>query len=268
MSRRAVDERPQRPRYQTIRSIDEIPADADVVEQKIDGQWCMVEVGERDVILRSRMGGIIKTWEDDHCRSAAGSTLVGEYDEFDVEVVVFDCVRAYGCDIGRLPLSFRRKFAAALVGAMGDGYSLIEQFPVSDAPRLWSDYVVGGDAEGLVFKRSSSIYGTPWTRIKRVAELDFVCLGFQEAVGRREGRGVGSIEAGLFVNGKLTEVQLVGNMRDDEAEDMYSDPDRFIGKAFRATGQEINEETGTLRHASFDCWRFDKPADECIKGGS
>ena len=248
-----------RPPYKTIRSLDEIPAELDRVEVKIDGVWARIEIAGDTARIYSRHDTLLEECQldDDFGRT----TLLGELDAGDL--IVFDCLTYDGVDISGSPLVARHHAAERVVRSLGAGFEMIEQYPAARARELWADLVVDQGAEGLVFKDSRSAYGAPWARLKRRLTVDYVCMGFEEAFGRRAGRGVGSIEAGLYVEGELVEIQRIGNMTDTEASAMYAAPELYVGRVFTAAGQEQDEYTGCLRHGSFVEWHKDKRPEEC-----
>jgi len=143
---------------------------------------------------------------------------------------------------------------------------IVESWPITSYKDLWNSYVLNKGYEGLVFKSSvSREFGSlsRQFRMKKSVEMDYVCIRVNEGKGRLEGT-MGSIDAGLIVNGKFVDVCSVGGgFTDSQRHEIWINSKQYIGKVFTATGKQLFS-SGALRHPAFDRWRFDKQANDCI----
>lgn len=240
---------------------------ADVVEVKHDGMWVEVAIdADGNATAVSRNGTRKASW-----RVPAGigpAMLIGELmvgTTHAVErgivgsLVVFDCVDRHG-SLSELGLADRRTHAASIIRAAGiANWSLVEQRPVAEAAAMWRELVEVGGEEGLVFKHSGQTFGMDWARMKRIAEVDFVCLGFN----RGKSGAVVSVQAGLYdASGTLRHVCDIGGVNRGMAAGFDASPAKYVGRVFKATGNRMFA-SGALRHGAFGSWHADKHPSNC-----
>ena len=184
-----------------------------LLEPKIDGMWCMLEVAEkgRPHVLNSRdakTGPIMgSNLGDLHLQSLPfppGTILVGELEaatqaaktHVDKQgfrrLHIFDIPRiGVGGRVGSMPLRTRHIEVAKIYEHFRKQTpnDVVERFPLLPAYtenfRYEYDRVTGEDGEGVVLKHLDSIYGTKradgktdaWLRCKKWVTYDFVLMG-------------------------------------------------------------------------------------------
>lgn len=144
---------------------------------------------------------------------------------------------------------------------------LVDQWPSSEAERIWNEYVLGKKYEGLVFKNSSVGWG-PMGRMKATVTMDYVCLDVKPSTSASyAGWGAKSLEGGLYVDGELTRVCSVSGMTDEQRKDFLQNKDKYIGRVFECEGKKISRK-GAVRHPNFLRWRDadDKRPQDCVWG--
>lgn len=139
-----------------------------------------------------------------------------------------------------------------------DRLFLVDRYALKQARKLWAQYVMKGDYEGLILGGPHGL-----GRMKATASYDYVCMGFEQSdAASYKGWGVRSIIGGLYVHGKLQRVTTVAGITDQQRASFYQHPDRYIGHVFEAAGKRLFPN-GKLRHPNFLRWRADKPATHC-----
>ena len=138
---------------------------------------------------------------------------------------------------------------------------MVDQLPIEKAPELWK---MAKPFEGLVFKNSQALWGSAFGRMKRDAQMDYVCMGFESSDSdRHAGWGVASILGGLHdADGVLRQACKVSGLTDDQRRAFYDYPTGYVGRVFTAEGKAVTK-TGALRHPNFVRWRDDKAPIEC-----
>lgn len=246
------------------------PPGFDVVELKFDGHWAEARFDGRGICeIYTRTGTLRKRCEVD--RRLPRMTLIGEYlygthwstwGNRSRQFHVFDIVPSRW---RRPTLAKRRRTFARVFNKQRapEWFHRVEQAPADGWRGLWDSYVETGIFEGLVFKKSTGLFGEPHTRMKRIETADFVCMGFAPGLpgGKYEGV-VGSVVCGLYRYGVLGEVANVAGLTDVQRKAFAANPDSFIGRVFEATGKG-RFESGALRHGTFLRWRDDKRPEEC-----
>ena len=140
--------------------------------------------------------------------------------------------------------------------------SRLPHFPIRDIWQLWYYKVKNQGYEGLVMKNSKSKYGDvgAWARVKNTTEIDYMCIGFEPA--DPESRYAGQVGAvlGSLVD-KPCKVQC-GGLTDAERLEFTNNPDKYIGRVFKATGHGWYP-SGSIRHPKYSNFRDDKSMMEC-----
>jgi ATP-dependent DNA ligase len=252
-----------RPDYVNLDTL--TPEGYDVVEPKRDGRWVTVDVLCGEAVMVSRTGSVLGRVSAPAnirailCGEEIRGTERATSDADHGAVVVFDCIAADGRDLCRLPLRERRAIAADVVASLGAPFKLGEQYPASEAPRLWAE-VEAGTLEGLVFKDSASQYGTPWGRLKPWLDIDLVVLG---VTLRPDGTARNVIGGAHDKVGRLVRVCAVSaGLTDDDRAVLGRYADAFVGRVFTAYGRE-RTRSGSIRHPSWGGFHPDKPASAC-----
>ena len=242
----------------------------DTVEIKYDGIWGRVDIDENRAEIYSRHGQLKTALDIEpvgktatlHAEYMYGSSWSGRMNLEGV-LFVFDCTSIGGHDISHLPLSRRREAAALMVKKLGEPFRMVKQFSISKTRELWEGYIIERNFEGLIFKESDAPFGAKWGRAKRVYEVDYVCLGFNQSdAPKYVGRMVASVRAGVYANGNLIDVASVSGLSEHQRTAMYNNPDDFIGRVFKASGYQVFKN-GALRHPNFVDWHYDKLPQDC-----
>lgn len=118
----------------------------------------------------------------------------GQFRAFDVTYAAED-VSGWG-------LQYRQRLLSAAVFDLRDAglpwVTMVKEFQSHMAPELWEVAVMGGDHEGLVFKKRGDRWGTQvWARQKRVFTQDYVVTKVCEGGGRLAGT-MGSLICSLW----------------------------------------------------------------------
>jgi ATP-dependent DNA ligase len=99
--------------------------------------------------------------------------------------------------------------------------------------------------------------------MKQRPSYDYVCMGFEHSDSDRyAGRGVRSIQAGLFLGNKLTLLTTIGGLTDAQRHEFFARPQDYVGRVFEAEGKLLFP-SGKLRHPNFLRWRDDKRPEDC-----
>ena len=275
-----------RPKFKDILTPADVTADlweGSVVQPKLDGQWGQLVIPPvGDVEIWSRHGRVTTTKEfgatraECAARPVSGETVIhGEFmhgsnwaikHDRVGEFHAFDCTVLDGVSIEALSLERRLQITRTVVGSLRfgglDWMRTVETLDVSlsAAINVWQR-VLDEDFEGLVFKTKGGAWGEGWSRLKRTYTIDYVVMGFNPGGGKYKGT-VGSIKAGLMIDGELVESCNVGGITDAQREDFNADPDTYIGAVFEANGKGLFD-SGALRHPNFLRWRDDKTPADC-----
>ena len=138
--------------------------------------------------------------------------------------------------------------------------------PAGDWASLWEGYVEGMDYEGLVFKKDKeSFKDATWARMKKKAEIDYICMGFQNGGEDTKYKDtVGSILGGLVnkENDGWEVVCQVSGLTEIQRDFFRDNKDYFIGRVFTAHGYCFYP-SGAIRHPKFKVFRNDKDSEDC-----
>lgn len=138
---------------------------------------------------------------------------------------------------------------------------------------LWNDpkwefkRIVNGGGEGIIIKKTSALYcpdkkpADNWIKGKRKITIDVVIMGFKDGTGKNA-KLFGSIEFGLYIDGKLKKCGHMSSGLDDMTRQMIAkDPDSYIGQVVEI--EAIQESAESFRNPVFIRLRDDKGAEEC-----
>ena len=250
----------------------------DRVELKMDGWFTLIRIKQNCMQYITSSGDVRK--EVALGKEIPDAILVGEWiygtnwakSRADIfgQVFVHNIVSYRGKEIVNLPYDNMRSILPDYVHLLDPRiFVMIPGFEVSMWQTLWTDMVLSQNYEGLVFKNATSAYfDRKPGRMKKVASMDYVVMGFVEGKGRLKGT-LGAIEGGLFVNGILTKVCTVGGgFSDYQRYKIWNDKNHYYLQVMRATGKSLFP-SGALRHPAFDPFseteymRPDKKASQC-----
>lgn len=129
--------------------------------------------------------------------------------------------------------------------------------------------IVLSGGEGVIFKRTGALYvpgkkpADNWIKGKKKIYLDAVIMGYNDGTGKNK-ELFGSIQFGLYCNGKLTKMGNTSSGLNDETRLLIAnDPDAMIGRVIEI--EAIQESVKSFRNAVFIRLREDgdKMATEC-----
>lgn len=252
----------------------------DTVELKYDGWWGQLEMEDGIWKLYSRTGQLKKQGTLKH---HYGYTLLhGEYcfgTEWSKDhPEYYDQMAVYGAEVidGHAVREMEHKDVRARLQSflpglraerIQNGLFLVNQWPITVARDVWEQ---NQEFEGLVFKNSRDVWGSPYGRMKRGVTMEYICVGFEQSESdRHAGWGVASVLGGLIPKGSDTPRQVckVSGLDDAARALFFQHPERFIGKVFEAEGKKVTK-SGALRHPNFVKWRPDKLPSECVWPGA
>lgn len=140
---------------------------------------------------------------------------------------------------------------------------------------LWGDprwefrRIIHHGGEGIIIKNTSASYcpdkkpANNWIKGKKKITVDVVIMGYRDGTGKNADM-FGSIEFGLYINGKLTKCGASSSgLNDSTRALMARDPDSYIGTVMEI--EAIQESAKSFRNAVFLRLRDDKSADECTQ---
>jgi ATP-dependent DNA ligase len=245
----------------------------DTIELKMDGIWGCMHVCDGKYTIYSRTGKVKQEGDIIHSNEYI---LLGEFMKgshwghkmgFDGQFFAFDCLRNRK-ELANLQLKTRRKHMFKVIQAIiMNNRDLtwirpLKAYPISEAYYLWRQEVCRKGYEGLVAKRSNTVYGDvdAWARIKKQTEIDYMCIGFEPADKDSKYAGQVGAVTGSLVD-KPCRVQCSG-LTDKQRLLYTANPDDYLGRVFKATGHGWFP-SGSVRHPKFSEWRDDKGMLEC-----
>jgi len=211
----------------------------DIVQEKFDGQWCLVTVAGGSVTVTSRNGRTLMS------RPAAGvpdGLAVGEFMP-DGPVILFDRPDVAGWYLRRHDAAF------TMAADLGAEFTIIHGHTIAEAAGRWAMLCKTG-GEGLIYRRSGDSYADALIgREKRVKTYD------GEYTGEATPAGVPVFD----FDGVLQPVKS-GLCAADLAEIR-----RHVGECAEFSALK-RFESGKLRNPLFLRWRPDKSAPAAVRG--
>ena len=115
--------------------------------------------------------------------------------------------------------------------------------------------------EGYVLKRFAY---DGWWKIKGMQEADVFITGFKVSKSDTYYGQVTAVEVGVYDDeGNVIPMGRVSGFKDPDKYSMTEDPNTYLFRPIRVLYQE-RASKGLLKHGSFESWRDDKTAKECI----
>ncbi len=216
----------------------------------LDGEIVLIEKGKQD------FQGLMRRI---HNEDPLTLQLLAE--KHPATYVVFDVLEIDGEPVIDLPLEERK---AILDSEVEEGSGIIISKYIYEEGEKYFQAARSLGLEGIMAKKLSSRYepgkrSKNWLKIKDVKTLDVVVLGFKEGKGERK-ETFGSMEVGLYKDGKLVKLGYVGTGFDkDELELLSKLSPPFV---IEVEYQELTKD-GKLRMPRFKRLRLDKSPEEC-----
>jgi ATP-dependent DNA ligase len=232
----------------------------DVCQLKYDGWWTRIEIKNGFVDFYSRTGRKFKSFcfadVELEC-ILVGETMQGTQWSQDPTRVgrtfLFDIWKYDGVMLYGQEYVLRYRFLKLVMSRLPDSFSLVDNYPMSQADELWTGLVQTGAYEGLVYRRRKDFVDVTLLREKNVITRDLKAIGFIEGEGKHAGR-LGAIR-GETPEGVLVDVG--GGFTDQQREEIWYLQDRLLGHYFEVEARAVFD-SGSLRHPNFTRWRNDK----------
>lgn len=248
-----------------------------VIEEKFDGNWCLAKLRDGAIAeMESRVGlGLGSSMVGMQVfESSIDALLVGELTADLVDGGRHGTRRLYVYDLLELSLSGgiqtvglkehvlaeRRQLLETLMEPVeNDRFMLIEQRDSGFVD--FYDEVTGRGGEGVVVKRTDSVYRTKsasgktdkWVRCKPRRTADFVVMGFTLAE-----KGTLVAQLGLYKPDEQEPTFVQRVVIPKEMRDVLEE-----GDVVEVLGQELYENSRVLRFGHIERIRDDKPAEDC-----
>jgi bifunctional non-homologous end joining protein LigD len=199
----------------------------------------------------------------------------------------FDLFELDGEDLAALPLLERKSRLHDLIGERDHSDSLQYSRHVVDGGKALFEQMCAGGHEGIIAKRADASYMSDrmksWLKIKCTKRQEFVIGGWRPSA---TGRGMASLILGTYEGGRLVYRGRVGTGFSDAMRSnilAQLEHRRLSRPAFASVPREIARQAhwvrpelvaevtfaeitpdGSLRHASFQGLRADKPATQVV----
>jgi hypothetical protein len=236
------------------------------VEKKLDGIWCSIHTNNEGVIdkIISRHG---KTKTTKGFNKFLGrdlvlkdTILIGELITKKAELHIFDIVKLLGHIVSTLDNERRRSILEKL-HIYVEGITLVSRF--KDKFLEHFNEIIKAGGEGLVVKKiGKGTHYIPnsrtadWMKLKKAMTMDYVIMGYDISTSKSHTDMIKNIHLGLYKNGKLEKVGLVGSMKMKEREFFTKEGHKLIGKVVEVGGNEVFP-SGAMRHPYFIKMRSD-----------
>jgi len=273
----------ERPKYGEIRynGVDTvIPEQYDYVQLKMDGMYgnLIIDNGEWSITSRTgkiKASGVWPRKTDRHHLTGEfmkGSHWAKRMGIDENKFYAFDCISYNGTDITHKDYYMRQKYMKRAVEVLQDiayandsewmrdniNITNVRTFSVHKWQTIWRQFVEDKNYEGLIFKNSSEL--TDMVRMKKVIEMDYICVGFEPADEKSKYSGlVGAVKGTLIDKDVVVEC---GGLTDEQRHEYTANAEKYVGQIFTAKGNDWFP-SGSIRHPKFREWRDDKTHYEC-----
>ena len=271
-----------RPKMDEIKfegSSTEIPDKYDIVQLKMDGMYGWLDIQKGQYTIMSRTGKIKEegVWPNERDNYIlvgewmAGSHWAKRNGIEENNFYTFDCLWYGDRDISEKDYYMRQKYMARAVDTLTDitytevdwvaenfNLTKVKTHYVDKWPTLWRQYVEDRGYEGLIFKNSSKT--SDMVRMKKVVEMDYICVGFEPADDKSKYKGlVGAVKGTLIDKDVIVEC---GGLTDEQRQEYTTNAEKYKGRIFTAKGNDWYP-SGSIRHPKFRRWRDSKTHYEC-----
>jgi len=236
------------------------------VEKKLDGLWCSIHTNSEGIINKiiSRHGKIKTTKGFNKFLGRdlvlKDSILIGELITKKAELHIFDIVKLLGHDVSTYDNERRRSILERL-HIYVEGITLVPRY--KDKFLEHFNEIIKAGGEGLVVKKiGKGTHYVPnsrtadWMKLKKAMTMDYVIMGYDISTSKSHPDMIKNIHLGLYKNGKLEKVGLVGSMKMKEREFFTKEGHKLIGKVIEVGGNEVFP-SGAMRHPYFIRLRSD-----------
>lgn len=253
------------------------PSQFDVIELKYDGWWgqLVIDSGFWEIYSRT---GMLKKWGKFKAAFVERTVIHGEFlfgtewskDRPDLygKLACHTATILNGVSYEGATNKEMREALSAFLRAhekedIVSRCFVVDQYDISDGPKIWEERVVKEKFEGLIFKKSQSKWGAPMGRMKQIATMEYICMDVEASTSDRyAGWGARCIVGGLYVDGKLERRCNVPGMTDKQRKEFLQNKKKYIGRVLECTGKKVSKR-GSIRHPEFIRWRDDKPPEDC-----
>ena len=239
---------------------------------KYDGIWGCLVINDGKWIISSRTGKIKAQGiaPEKHTACLLGEYIYGKHKIHPKgRFYAFDCLWRGERDLRGRDYSTRLHHLRNELSILDDfemrtekltGIEEIYTFDRDQWKHCWETYIEDTGMEGLVFKDPMEAYGEEYIRVKRVCEIEYICIGFADADPESKYAGqVGSVRGSL--SDHACDVKC-GGLNEKLRLKFTESPTKYIGKVFTAKGNGWFP-SGSIRHPKFKEWREDKMITEC-----
>lgn len=245
--------------YKDVTYEEAVSSGCDVVQLKYDGWWTRNVLQNNTCQTFSKTQRLINEFNYDFSDSTC---IVAEYmhgTQWAQDPVrkgryyIFDCWYTADTNLSGIPYRDRYALLKNLhkSGRLPERFELVANYPISSYPSLWDQYVLNGDYEGVVFRKSTAPVGI-LHRHKLTITRNLKAIGFIAGLGKHEGR-LGAI-IGLTEEG--VSVDIGGGFSDADREHIWANKNLYSNQWFEVEARK-EFDSGSLRHPNFLRWRTD-----------
>lgn len=246
----------------------------DTVQPKYDGWWVLVYLSAESALVYSTSGRLLDMIKTPDAPDTRNCILIGEFmygtnwaqSNSPGTIYVHDCIAGIEPDMISRCYEDRYLEASCIVTLLNNPrFKMIPSFPIKVADFMWSSFVDQDGFEGLVYKDSRSMLepgSVKFGRTKKDFTMDYIVVGYIEGQGKHT-NSLGSIEAGLIIDGMVQKVTAIGGgYSDNQRAVIWNDRELYLGRVFEAKGKQVFP-SGALRHGNFIRFRDDKAPERC-----
>jgi ATP-dependent DNA ligase len=240
---------------------------------KYDGIWGLLVISDGQWVIYSRTG---KVKADGVAPKEHTACLLGEYIHGKHKIhpkghfYAFDCLWRGNRDLRDIHYSSRLHHLRNEIVILKEKLHLTEKltgieevytFEKFSWRETWEAFVELDGYEGLVFKDPTATFDNQDSiRVKRVCEIEYICIGFAPA--DKDSKYAGQVGA---VRGSLTDFPCdvkCSGLNEKQRLHFTESGKEYIGRVFTAKGNGFYP-SGSIRHPKFKVWRDDKEITEC-----
>jgi hypothetical protein len=236
----------------------------DCLQLKYDGWWTRFEITKGKAQAFSRTGRRLP--EHDFVCGLGDAVLVGELmfgtnwsqdPQLQGRIFFFDCWFLDDADLSGFAYRDRYSLLKTAFPYLPKQASRVLNFPIESYETIWNEFVVKSTYEGVIFRRSKDDINQPVYRQKNVVTDEYKVTAITEGEGKHSGR----LGALVCTTKQGVRALVGGGFTDDDREEIFSNPQRYVGRYCFVEGRSRFPDTGLLRHPNFCGW---KPAGDNV----